>query len=243
VEQAIWVGYGLLVAVCWALWLRALAVARRSRGLLDWGLGVVVLCAGGIGCPLTFLPSLMALSPELRAHVLASGIAGIGLGSIALYLVNWRYFRPHSVLAALVCSTGSFVIAWSFLAEVLTAGFAWGRDRVWLTLGGTACWVPYAWGSLEMFREAARRLRRPSAPRGEAGHTLLLYGVAQGGVALLFPPGIASAYQSGGGSLPPLLLGSVAGVAIAAVVAAGIAFAAAGRRRPDGAGRGEGAAR
>jgi hypothetical protein len=242
VEQAIWVGYGLLVAVCWALGLRALAVARRTRDLLDFGLGTVVLFAGGVGCPLTFLPSILDLPPEVRAHVLALGIAGIGFGSIALYLVNWRYFRPHSVLAALVCSTGTFVIAWSFLAEVLTAGFAWGRDRLWLTLGGTACGLPYAWGSLEMIREAARRLRHPSAPRGEAGQTLLLYGLAQGGVALIFPPGIASAYQSGGGSLSPLLLSVVAGVAIAAVAAAGFAFAVGARRRRQGAPR-EGAAR
>jgi len=238
VEQAIWVGYGLLLAVCWVLGLRALHTARRTRHPLDWGLGAVVLFAGGIGCPLTFLPSLLDLSPGVRAHALAGGIAGIGLGSIALYLVNWRYFRPGSMLAALVCSTGSFVIVWSFLAEVLTAGFAWGRDRVWLTLGGSACWVPYAWGAVEMLREAGRRRHRLPAPAGanEAAQTLLLYGLAQGAVALVFPPGIASAYRSGGTGLSPLLASSVAGVAIVAVLVAGVAFAV-GSRRPPGAPR------
>lgn len=122
-EQAIWVGYGLLVAVCWVLGLCALREARRTGGLLDWGLAAVTLAAGGVGCPLSFLPSLTTLPPGLRSHVLAGGIAGIGLGSIALYLVNWCYIRPRSVTAA--------------------------------------CWVPNAWGAVEMLRQAARR--RPGA--------------------------------------------------------------------------------
>lgn len=235
-EQAIWVGYGLLAAVCWILGLRAVLAARRSRSVIDWALAVVTLAAGGFGCPLSFLPSLMHLEPDIRARVLAAGMIGLGLASTAIYVAIWRHFRPASVVAALVCTAGSFVIAWSILAEVLTAGFAWGRDRRWLALGGAASWLPYAWGSLEMLRES-RRHRGPgaSALDAHAARSFFLYGVALGAVALVYLPGLVSAFRSRGGGHSPFVVSLVAASGFAAAVAAAIGFYWSSQRSAEGA--------
>ena len=224
-EQAIWVGYGLLAGVCWVLGVRAVRAARRSHSPIDWALAAVVLFAGGFGCPLTFVPSLLPLEPAEKAHVLAGGIGGLGLASIALYLALWRHFRPRSVVAALICSAGSFAIVWSLLAEVVTAGFAWGRDRRWLALGGIACWLPYAWGAIEMALEAHRR--RSAPPRDEdetTPRTYRLYSLALAAVALVYPFGLVSAFRHPGGPHPRAVVAAVAAVGFAAAVAAAIGF-------------------
>lgn len=145
----LWAGYAALVALCWIGGVRLLRIALRTQEVTEWGLGVVLICAGGIGYPLLFLRSLLPLSPEASGTTFAVGLAALSLASIALYLFNWRLFRPHSVGAALLASAACFVIAWSFLAELLTVGFIWERDPLWIAFGGGARCLPYAWGSLE----------------------------------------------------------------------------------------------
>jgi hypothetical protein len=234
VEQAVWVGYGLMAAISWVLGIRAIQVARRSRSPIDWALAVVTLAAGGFGCPLTFIPSLLELDADLRARVLAAGMVGLGVASAAVYVATWRYFRPGSVIAALLCTAGTFVIAWSILAEILTAGFAWGRDRRWLTVGGAASWLPYAWGAVEMLMEA-RRLRGPGATRADeqAARGFFLYGVALGAVALVYLPGLVSAFRSRGGDHSPFVVSLVAAAGFAAAAAAAVGFYRSSRRRSE----------
>ena len=221
-EQAIWLGYGLLVAVCWLLGARAFLSARRTQSPIDWALAAVTVFAGGFGCPLTFVPSLVPLHPAQKAHVLAAGIGGLGLASITLYVALWRHFRPKSVAAALICSAGTFAIAWSLLAEVVTAGFAWGRDRRWLALGGIACWIPYAWGALELAYESRRAVPRSNDELSR--RTYRLYSVALASVALVYPFGLASAYRHPGGPHPRAVVAAVAAVGFAAATAAAIGF-------------------
>jgi hypothetical protein len=221
-EQAIWLGYGLLVAVCWVLGARAFRAAQRTRSPIDWALAAVTVFAGGFGCPLTFVPSLLPLEPAQKAHVLAAGIGGLGFASIALYLALWRFFRPKSVAAALICSAGTFAIAWSLLAEVVTAGFAWGRDRRWLALGGIACWLPYAWGAIELAFESRSSVPRPDDETSR--RTYLLYSLALAAVALVYPFGLVSAYRHPGGPHPRAVVAAVAAVGFVAATSATIGF-------------------
>jgi hypothetical protein len=230
VDQAIWIGYGLLVGGCWILGLLALRASLRAGALLERGLAAVLLATGAVGCPLTFLPSLVALSPPVRAQVLAGGIAGLGVGSVALYITTWRFFRPRSVAAALVCSAGTFVIAWSFLAELLIGSFSWGRDRLWLVIGGVACWIPYVWGAVEMLHFASRPWRSQRSAR-----SFRLYGVAQAAVAFVFVPGLASMFRTQGVGHPRLVVALVAAGAVVAALAAAQAFVAGQRPRSPGA--------
>jgi hypothetical protein len=182
----------------------------------------VTFFAGGLGCPLTFVPSLLPLEPAEKAHVLAAGIGCLGFASIALYLALWRFFRPKSVAAALICSAGTFAIAWSLLAEVVTAGFAWGRDRRWLALGGIACWIPYAWGAIELAFESRRAAPRPDDETSR--RTYLLYSLALASVALVYPFGLVSAYRHPGGPHPRAVVAAVAAVGFAAATAAALGF-------------------
>jgi hypothetical protein len=207
---ALWVAYVLLVALCWIGGVRLLRIALRTQEVTEWGLGVALLCTGGIGYPLIFLRSLLPLSPEASGTSFAIGLAALSLGSIALYVFNWRLFRPHSVAAALLSSAGSFVIAWSFLAELLTIGFVWDRDPFWIALGGGARWLPYVWGSLE-----ALRLARASAPTDpEAARRFLLYGSSLAGIAAIFGVGLVSAFAGDGASHPRgiIALGALGGI-------------------------------
>jgi hypothetical protein len=206
----LWAGYALLVAVCWIGGVRLLRVALRTQEVSEWSLGVLLICTGGIGYPLFFLRSLVSLSPEVRGTTFAVGLAALSLGSVALYVFNWRLFRPQSVIAALLASAGSFVIAWSFLAELLTAGFVWDRALLWVALGGGARCMPYAWGSLEAF-SLSRALAGSDA---EASRRFLMYSGSLGGIAAIYMLALASAFAGDASSHPPALIavGAVAGV-------------------------------
>jgi hypothetical protein len=170
------------------------------------------------------------LSPPVHAKVVAGGIAGLGAGSITLYVTVWRFYRPRSVLAALVCSAGTFVISWSFVAELLTGSFSWGRDRFWLVLGGAACWVPYIWGAVEMLRYAGRRMRAAQDERSaESARILRYYGLAQAAVGAIFLPALASMFFDQGKGHSRAVLALVAAGAVLAALAAAQGFLQKGR--------------
>jgi hypothetical protein len=227
VTEAIWVGYGVLVATCWIGGIRVLRIALRTHEVSEWGLGVVFLCTGGIGYPLLFLRSLVPLSPTLGGRSFAVGLAALCIGSSAVYLFNWRLFRPRSVVAALLCSAGTFVIAWSFLAELLTTGFVWERDHFWLALGGSARLVPFAWGALEALLWAPR-------VGGDADgiRRLRHYGASAALVAVVYALGLASALAGDGASHSHTIVALVALGGIPAAVTLWLAFfPAVGRQR------------
>jgi hypothetical protein len=228
VKDALWVVYGLLVAVCWIGGLRVLRIALRTHEVPEWSLGVVLLCTGGIGYPLLFLRSMLELPPRAGTLTFAIGLAFLSAGSIALYVFNWRLFRPNSVIAALLCSAGSFVISWSFLAELLTIGFAWNRDVLWIALGGGARCVPFAWGGAEALARALR-LRREGAGRA-AVRRFLLHGCALALIAVIYLAGLASAAAGDGASHPRSVVAFGALGGIPAALALWIAFFPAGER-------------
>lgn len=220
--DALWLVYGLLVAVCWIGGIRVLRVALRTHEVPEWSLGVVLLCTGGVGYPLLFLRSMLELGAQAGSLSFAVGLASLSVGSVALYVFNWRLFRPRSVVAALLCSVGSFVITWSYLAELLTVGFAWDRDVLWIALGGGARCVPFAWGAAEALARA-RLLRREGAD-GVAVRRFRLYGSALALVAVLYLAGLASAAAGDGASHPRSIVAFVALGGIPAALALWIGF-------------------
>jgi hypothetical protein len=222
VEQAIWLVYGLLVAVCWVAGIRLVRIAIRTHEVQEWSLGVVLLCTGGVGYPLLFLRSLLELPARQGSLSFAVGLAFLSAGSMALYVFNWRLFRPRSVVAALLASAGPFVIAWSFLAELLTIGFAWDRDVFWIALGGGARCLPFAWGGAEALARAFR-LRREGA-EAPAVRRFVLYGSALALIAVLYAAGLLSAAAGDGASHPRSIVALVALAGIPAAMALWIAF-------------------
>jgi hypothetical protein len=215
-SEGTWLAYGLLVAVCWIGGIRLLRIALRTRDAQEGSLGVVLLCTGGVGYPLLFLRSLADLSAREASLSFAVGLAFLSAGSMALYVFNWRLFRPRSVVAALLASAGPFVIAWSFLAELLTIGFAWERDVFWIALGGGARCVPFAWGGAEALARALR-LRR-EGEEAPAVRRLLVHGSALSLIAVVYAAGLVSAAAGDGASHPRSI---VAFVGLAGILAAG----------------------
>jgi hypothetical protein len=189
-------GYVLLVAACWVAGIRILRFARRTDDAAAGGLGFVLVCTGGLGYPLLFVRSLWPLSPEMGALTFAAGLAALSLTSAVLYFVLWRVYRPHSAAAALLCSGGCFVLAWSFLAELVTVGFSLARDPVWLAFGGSARMLPYVWGGLEaLIQSRTLRLAGPIAGDADAPRRAALCGVAMLLIALIYGAGIVSALR------------------------------------------------
>jgi hypothetical protein len=161
---------------------------------------------GGLAFPLLNLPLALQLSDAARALAIGSAVVGLAIASTTLYFSTWRLFRPGSVLAALVCTAGCFAIAWSFLAIVVTQGYAWPRDPFWLALQSAALWIPYPWASFEL-TSAARKLRRSAdAAERDRGKTYLCYGIATVTLTLGFTPGIVMAIEHRGVVYTPELV-------------------------------------
>jgi hypothetical protein len=213
VSAATWTGFLLVVAASWVGGARVLRLGLRSQDAAAGGLGFALLCSGGLGYPLIFLRSLLALSPEAGAATFASGIAALSATSAVLYFVLWRVYRPHSVAAALLCSGGTFIIAWSFLAELVTVGFSGARDPLWHSLGGASRMLPYLWGGVEALRQA----REPGLGAGDARRRAALCGLALVAVALVYGAGLASALRD---SSAPFALSMVHAVTACALFAA-----------------------
>ncbi len=189
-------GYLLLVGACWVAGVRILRFARRADDAAAGGLGFVLLCTGGMGYPLLFLRSLWPLSPQVGAITFGAGLVALSLTSAVLYFVLWRVYRPQSAAAALLCSAGCFIMAWSFLAELVTVGFVLARDPLWLALGGSARMLPYVWGGIEALRQSqALRHAAPVAGDVDAPRRAGLCGLALLLVALIYGAGILSALR------------------------------------------------
>jgi hypothetical protein len=218
VTRATLPGYLLLVGACWVAGIRILRFARRRDDAAAGGLGFALVCTGGFGYPLLFLRSLWPLSPEVGALTFAAGIVALSLTSAVLYFVLWRVYRPHSVAAALLCSGGCFVLAWSFLAELVTVGFTLARDPLWLALGASSRMLPYAWGGIEALLQA-RRLRLEGAPAEDAGaaRRAALCGFALLCVVVIYAAGLVSALGDTG---VPLALSVVHLATVCGLVAA-----------------------
>jgi hypothetical protein len=193
-----WVVLAVYAFGCWVFGLVALRVAWRIGSLVELAVGMIAIGVGGVGFPLLALPSFVALADSTRALSIGTAVVGLALASSTLYFSTWRVHRSGSVVAALVCTAGTFAIAWSFLAIVFTQGYAWPRDPFWLALQGAAIFLPYPWTTLELLN-AARPLRRSRDEADRArGRSFLCYGIACGALGIAFVPGLVTSVNHGG---------------------------------------------
>lgn len=220
-----WIGLAIYSFGCWVTGLVALRVAVRLGWMAEWSVGMITIGVGGLALPLLNLPVFHPLSDEARALAVGSAVVGLAVASMTLYFSTWRLFRPGSVLAALLCTAGCFAIAWSFLAIVVTQGYAWPRDPFWLALQSAALWIPYPWTSYELTR-AARKLRRSTDPAERArGKTYLCYGIATVALTFAFMPGIVMAVEHRGVSYTPELVLFLVATSAVTMTSAAIGFA------------------
>ena len=220
-----WIGLAIYSFGCWVTGLVALRVAVRLGSLSEWSVGMITIGVGGLALPLFNLPVVAPLSDSARALAIGSAVVGLAVSSMNLYFSTWRLFRPGSVAAALVCTAGCFAIAWSFLAIVVTQGYAWPRDPFWLALQSGALWIPYPWTAFELIL-ASRKLRRSAdAAERARGKTYLCYGIAAVALALAFTPGIVIALEHRGVSYTPELVLFLVATSSVTMTSAAIGFA------------------
>jgi hypothetical protein len=220
-----WVGLAVYAFACWMIGAIALRVAHRLGSLVEFTVAMIAIGVGGLGFPLLALPLTVELTDSTRAFAIGSAVVGFGAASMSLYFSTWRVHRPGSVLAALLCTAGTFAIAWSFLAIVFTQGYAWPRDRFWLTMQCVALWIPYPWTALELL-SSARPLRRSGDEADRArGKSYLCYGIACASLTLAFIPGGAIAIQRRGVVYSPQLVAFLIATSGVTVTAAAIGFA------------------
>jgi hypothetical protein len=220
-----WIGLAVYAFGCWMFGLVALRVSYRLGSLVEFTVAMISIGVGGIGFPLLALPAAHPLSDATRALSIGTAVVGLAMSSFALYFSTWRVFRPGNVLAALLCTAGTFAIAWSFLAIVFTQGYAWPRDPFWVSLQGVALWIPYPWTALELLA-AARPLRRSRDDADRArGRTYLGYGIACAALTLAFMPGLVIAVRRRGLNYTPELVTFLVATSSVTVSAALIGFA------------------
>lgn len=219
-------GYGWFILTCLVVGVRVLRLALRTHQLPEWALGTVLLFSGGIGYPLLFVQSLAVIPDELRGVTFGAGLMALNVGSVALYLFNWRVFRQDSVLAALLFAGGLFVIAWSFAAESFTTGFANGRILLWYALGTAARAIPFGWAALESLRQYFRLRRALHFGLADAMvvDRFRLWGLGAAAVFASFAIVFTSGVIGDPTRHPPAVVAAAACLGIPAALALGLAF-------------------
>jgi hypothetical protein len=223
------VGFGSFLAVSFAVGVRLVALARRTRRLPELAIGLNCLLAGSFGYALLLAAESLRLLPSPQdGWASFAGVACISAGAGCVALFSRRVFRPGAWAAgaALVLLAGWLALGvWG--SWVLHVEDAAGGPGVWL-----GRWAPnlgllaaYAWAGAEPLRYRARLRRRARLGFGDplVANRMLLWGagtVAIASIALLH----LAAQLAGHYELPPALVGPVSLCALAAAATQWLAF-------------------
>lgn len=223
------IGFGSFLAVSCVLSVRLLGLARRTRQLPEFAIGVQFLLAGVVGYGLLIASESLRLLPGSLADVGAfAGVTAISLGAIASGVFSARVFHSGSKLA----SAAQIALASSLLLGIigswtLHVGGATSGTGAWL-----GRWVPnlgilaaYGWSSFAPLRYAAAMRRRAQIGLGDAlvANRMQLWGIGTGaiaGIALLH----LVAQFFGHYELPASLVGLASSLALVTAVAEWLAF-------------------
>jgi hypothetical protein len=218
---------GVFFVTCFAVSVKMLLLARRTREAPELALGLSLLLCGGLGGALLFVGQSRAQElGDLAFGVRAAGLLCLSAGSIALWCFTWRVFRPRAGWAAALFAVMCAAVAAGFLGEAITGDFAKRRfENPWSWLGLSARSPAYLWAGLESLRY--HRLMRRRLRLGLADPLIvdrfLLWGVGAlaawgiyGVVLLNIATGTADAgvFQSTVPALVSSMLGCISGVSM-----------------------------
>jgi hypothetical protein len=226
VKIVILIGYGWFILTCLLVGARVLRLALRTRQLPEWALGVVLFVSGGLGYSLLFIRSLTFVPGGLKGTTFAVGLAALTVGSAALYLFNWRVFRPGSWWAGLLFAGTALLFVSTFLTEALTTGFEGERNMVLYALGTVTRAIPYGWAAAESLHHHLR-LRRALA-LGLADPMVVdrfrLWALAAAAIFTSYSIVFVSGLVGEPTTHPPELVAFVACLGMVAAIATGLAF-------------------
>jgi len=223
------VAFPTFVLVSLVLGVRLLGMARRTRALPEFAIGLNFLLAGAIGYSLLIAAESLRLLPDsLTGLGSFAGVTAISLGAIAIGVFSARVFHPGN---------GTALLAQLLLGGWLVLGIAgsWSLHVAGATEGAGAWlgrWAPnlgmlaaYGWSSFEPLRYAAAMRRRAQIGLGDPliADRMRLWGVGTGsiaGIALLH----LVAQLFGHYVLPASLVGVVSSLVLVTAVAEWLAF-------------------
>lgn len=222
-------GFGSFLAVSLVLGLRLLALARRTRLLPEWAMGLNFLLAGFVGYGLLLASESLRLVPEpwdrFGSFV---GVTSISAGALFVGLFTARVFRPgrRSAQIALAALAAWLVLGiagswWLHVAGVDAGARGWlGR---WAPNVGLL--VAYAWASAEPlhYQRALRRRARMGLAPADVAIRMLLWGAGSLAIAAIAAVHLA-AQLAGRYELPPALVGLVSLLALGTAIAEWLAF-------------------
>jgi hypothetical protein len=144
------VGGGAFVVASLIVSLRLLALARRTRQLPEFLIGLGLLLMGGVGYPLSTAARLLGDEPSLQAalYVVHALLTLTGQSAVAVF--NWRVFRSDSAWARGVAFAFMASLAGLLLWQTVTPGWRdhtatlagpWSYLTVWslFVLGWAGC--------------------------------------------------------------------------------------------------------
>jgi len=146
------IGGGSFILVSLIVGVRVLLLARRTRALPEFSMGLGLVLMGGLSYPINVAARMSVdLSPDTRVGMMLVSQLLMWLGCVAIGVFNWRVFRPEArwPLALLVGFASAMLVV--FLIQCLTLGmfaFVDGREGIY-RFGIVPQGVPYLWGFLE----------------------------------------------------------------------------------------------
>jgi hypothetical protein len=204
--------------------LRLLLLARRTRELPEFAIGLALFLMGGLGYPLVSVARLATGVPEgPRIALFLVCIVFNVVGTLGVCVFNWRVFRPTQPWARSLTLAFSGALAFAFALQSVTPGLAPAALRnegagyhVFMALQGG----PIAWAALESLRY--QRLLKRRARLGLADLVVV-------NRILLWGAGMLSAFViSAVSSLLAFLGVDVATTPVGALVIAPLGLVAAG---------------
>jgi hypothetical protein len=164
VEALRLVGILVFLLTSFAVGVRLLALATRTRQVPELLLGLTLFASGALGGIFYFVGTSYAEQLGVAGPwVRGGGRLFLSAGSLALWAFTWQVFRPDRRWAAVLVGVAGSAIAVGFVGEGLVSGFSGGSfDTLWAWLGFLARALAYLWASIESrryFLLLRRRLR------------------------------------------------------------------------------------
>ena len=180
-------GMAVVAAVTFAVGIRLLLLARRTRQLPEFAFGSGFLC-GAVGSAAGQLGQRLLWSePGLLTSVMNTLCFGLMIfGTLMIFVVTWRIFRPDFTRAKLACTLGCVVTLVAFGIRIADGDLVTGQmETRGLLLYMTARAVLFVWISAEALHHHAMLRRRLTLGLADplATNQILLWGVA--GLAML----------------------------------------------------------
>jgi hypothetical protein len=142
--------------------IRLLLLARRTRQLPEFCVGLGLLSVGAIGYPLSILVRLGLAGPAASV-VTALSVTASATGSAAIYYFTWSVFRRSAAWAKALCAAGTVAMlayAGDGVLRAFTEPAGWlGQVDAWFVVMQVTTIFSYAWTAVEALRYY-RMLRR-----------------------------------------------------------------------------------